>query len=56
MPAKKKSAKTTAEDPETRQDAIQRRAYEISQSEHAGTPEENWHRAERELAGESSAD
>jgi hypothetical protein len=31
------------------EDAIKRRAYEISQSESAGTPEENWHRAEREL-------
>jgi hypothetical protein len=28
---------------------IARRAYLISQSEHAGTPEENWIRAEREL-------
>jgi hypothetical protein len=35
------------------EDAIKRRAYEISQSESAGTPEENWQRAEREL-GEST--
>ncbi len=28
---------------------IARRAYEISQSPSAGTPEENWYRAEREL-------
>jgi hypothetical protein len=28
---------------------IRRRAYEISQSEGSGTPEENWHRAEREV-------
>jgi len=28
---------------------VARRAYEISQSAEAGTPEENWHRAEREL-------
>ena len=29
--------------------AIRSRAYEISQSQGAGTPEENWHRAEQEL-------
>jgi hypothetical protein len=29
--------------------AIRLRAYEISQSSDAGTPEENWERAEREL-------
>jgi len=28
---------------------IRRRAYEISQSTDSGTPEENWHRAAREL-------
>jgi hypothetical protein len=28
---------------------IRLRAYEISQSPDSGTPEENWHRAEREL-------
>jgi hypothetical protein len=28
---------------------IAKRAYEISQSDQAGTPEENWERAEREL-------
>ena len=32
-----------------RQERIRRRAYEISQQEDAGTPEENWQRAEREL-------
>jgi CHAD domain-containing protein len=34
-----------------REDAhsIRERAYEISQQPHAGTPEENWYRAEREL-------
>jgi hypothetical protein len=32
-------------------DAIARRAFEISESEDAGTPEENWLRAERELRG-----
>jgi hypothetical protein len=30
---------------------IEVRAYLISQSEHAGTPLENWLAAERELAG-----
>ena len=30
-------------------DEVARRAYEISQSVEAGTPEENWHRAEEEL-------
>ena len=28
---------------------IARRAYEISKSGNAGTPEDNWYRAEREL-------
>ena len=32
-----------------REERIRRRAYEISQQEDAGTPEENWQRAEREL-------
>ncbi len=31
------------------EEQIRRRAYEISQSEAAGTPEENWSRAEQEL-------
>ncbi len=31
---------------------VARRAYEISQGEGAGSPEENWARAERELRGE----
>ena len=31
------------------EDAIRRRAHEISESEDAGTPEENWQRAEQEL-------
>jgi hypothetical protein len=30
-------------------DEIARRAYEISQSDEAGTPDEDWRRAEREL-------
>jgi len=32
---------------------IARRAYEISQSETAGSEEENWLRAERELSGQT---
>ena len=34
---------------EVTHDQIARRAYEISQSANAGSPEENWYRAEREL-------
>jgi hypothetical protein len=38
------------------EDACRLRAFEISLSEEAGTPEENWLRAERELgAGPASA-
>ena len=39
-------AETTGDD---REERIRRRAYEISQQEDAGSPEENWQRAEREL-------
>jgi len=35
----------------TGDEAIARRAFEISQSPDAGTPEENWLRAVRELRG-----
>lgn len=34
------------------EEAIRRRAYEISQGADAGTAEENWERAERELNAE----
>jgi len=34
---------------EITEEMIARRAYEISQSGDAGTPEENWRRAEEEL-------
>jgi hypothetical protein len=37
---------------EPTRDRIEQRAYELSQSDDAGTPEENWRRAERELRGE----
>jgi hypothetical protein len=33
------------------EEACRNRAYEISQSEEAGSPEENWLRAEQELRG-----
>jgi Protein of unknown function (DUF2934) len=33
-------------------DMIRQRAYEISQSPEAGTPDENWAKAEKELRGE----
>jgi Protein of unknown function (DUF2934) len=33
---------------------VRRRAYELSQGEDSGTPEENWLRAEEELRGGSS--
>ena len=38
------------------EDAIRARAYEISQQEDAGTPEENWERAEREVRGEAQGE
>jgi len=37
------------------QDLIRRRAYEISQGQDAGTPEENWARAEREVRTEQAS-
>lgn len=33
------------------EEAIRQRAYEISQRDGGGTPEENWRRAEAELTG-----
>ena len=49
------SEESTATLPE--EERIRVRAYEISQSEQAGTPEQNWARAEQELreAGDASA-
>jgi hypothetical protein len=41
--------------PEFDEEACRQRAYEISQSEDAGTPEENWIRAEEELRGAAPA-
>ena len=37
---------------EPTQEEIAQRAWEISQSDEAGTPEENWQRAADELRGE----
>lgn len=37
---------------EVDEEAIRARAYEISQEEGGGSPEEHWARAERELRGE----
>ena len=41
---------------EADEEACRQRAYEISQSEHSGTPEENWLRAEDELRGTTTAE
>ena len=38
------------------EEAIRRRAYEISQREDAGSDEENWRRAEAELRGAPDTD
>jgi hypothetical protein len=49
--AKVKDTPTEAPDQDENvlEHAIRLRAYEISQSADAGTPQENWERAEREL-------
>jgi hypothetical protein len=44
-----KGAIVGEKDGEARREEIARRAYEISESSDAGTPEENWSRAEHEL-------
>lgn len=36
------------------EEMIRRRAYEISQGKDAGSPEENWARAEREISSEQA--
>jgi hypothetical protein len=43
------TAETPTVDDSALEDAVRSRAYEISQSADAGTPEENWERAVREL-------
>lgn len=43
----------TADEDNPTADKIRRRAYEISESGQAGTPEENWQRAETEIRAES---
>jgi hypothetical protein len=51
MPTKKNTVpKTPADDGVGLEAAIRLRAYEISQSADAGTPEENWERAKREIS------
>jgi hypothetical protein len=57
MPAEKDTSQVPATDAPVKDeglhdDAVRRLAYEISQSQDAGTPEENWERAERELGSE----
>jgi hypothetical protein len=37
------------------EEEIRQRAYEISQSDDAGTPEEDWHRAAREVEQRNTA-
>lgn len=41
---------------EPTREMIEQRAYEISQRDDAGSSEENWARAERELRGEQTGD
>jgi hypothetical protein len=42
------------QDADVSRDEIARRAYEIAHSDQAGTPEQNWLRAEQELRGGAS--
>jgi len=39
------------DDPEPGRAQVEQRAYELSQSDEAASPEENWARAENELRG-----
>jgi uncharacterized protein YegP (UPF0339 family) len=41
--------------PEPDQEEVRQRAWEISQRTEAGTPEENWQRAEQELRHEQGS-
>ncbi|HTX98371.1 MAG TPA: DUF2934 domain-containing protein [Mycobacterium sp.] len=50
-PTTPKATTKKAAAPEITQEMIAERAYHISQSGEGGTDEENWHRAEAELAG-----
>jgi hypothetical protein len=53
MPAENDStAANQASEGDTREQAVRRRAYDISESEDAGTAEQNWERAEREIDAE----
>jgi hypothetical protein len=42
-------AEDEGDDAQVDEDVLRQRAYEISQSEDGGSPEENWLRAENEL-------
>jgi len=55
MPAVQKNAETSSDPSALDEEAVRVRAYEISLSEDAGTPEENWCRAEQELRKEAEA-
>jgi len=50
-PTTPKATSKKAAAPEITQEMIAERAYHISQSGEGGTDEENWQRAEAELAG-----
>ena len=49
MATKEKNTETIAHPGVGDEQAVRDRAYEISESEQAGTPEENWLRAEQEV-------
>jgi hypothetical protein len=51
MATKEKMSTTSDNDPPQALDeeSVRARAYETSQSEDAGTPDENWYRAEQEI-------
>ena len=54
--SERKGVVVSTPEPDERVEAIRRRAYEISEGPDAGTPEENWERAVREILGESPQD
>jgi hypothetical protein len=49
MATKPKNPDTAANKSLSDEQAVRERAYEISESDNAGTPEDNWLRAEQEL-------
>lgn len=50
------SERSSEQPQDVSEEMIRQRAYEISEQEEAGTPDENWERAERELRGEPSSE